>query len=140
MRLPVQLHRHDPVEHDCTVERPDNVVVRPGLERAAAIVKVVVFQHHRDVRRGGALVRAQAAAHLQPRHVVHHPVDEGPHRPLDQLAWSLGADPGEREAALVVNEIVQRVSQCVGQEDVDHGHRRRIPVRLTNCRRIMTRP
>ena len=119
---PARLQRQHPVEHRGAGERADNVIIRPGPKRAAAILGIVAFQHHGYMGIGGAGIGTQPAAHLQPREIVHHPVDEGPHRPLDQPARAFRPQPVEGEAALIMDEIIEAFAEFAGQEDIDDVH------------------
>ena len=126
-RLPfhaLRLQRQHPVEHRGPVERADHVVIRPRLERAAAILGVVLVEHHGHMCIGGARIGAQAATHLESGKVVHHPIDKHPQRPLHEAPRAIGPQPVERETAAIMDEILKGFAQRTGQEDGNDVHDR----------------
>ena len=118
----VRQHRQHPVENPHSIEFAKHIIVGPGAQRAAAIILVIAFEHHRDMRLGRARIGAQPAAHLEPGEVVHDPVDEDPDRPFDQAARSIRPDALERKAIGAVDKVLARFAQLLREEDVDYGH------------------
>lgn len=105
------MQRQHPVEHRSAGQRPDHVVISSGTERAAAVFRIILLEHHGDMRVRGALVGAQPTAQLQPGQIGQHPVDKGPHRPLDQPPGSLRSEPVESEATVIMNEILKALAR-----------------------------
>ena len=136
----LRLQRQDAVEHAVAIERADHVIIGTRLDRPAAILVVVLLQHDGDVgilhSRGGT----QPPTHLEPREIVHHPVDESADRSFDQPPRSIGIEPREGVAQIAVFEVWQIACHRVGQEYVDRTHAAVTPpVRWQRCRSHMTR-
>jgi len=119
---PARLQCQHPVQHGGAGQRAGHVVIRPGPQRAAAVVRIVLLQHHRHMGIGGARIGAQPAAHFEARQIVHHPVDKGPHRPFDQPPRPFRPEPVEGEAALVMDKIIKAFAKLAGEEDIDDVH------------------
>ena len=67
-------------------------------------------------------IGAQPAAHFEPRHIGHHPVDEGTDRPLDKPPRAIGIKPREGIANVPILEIGKVTCHRVCQEDIDRSH------------------
>ena len=78
---------------------------------------------------GSARIGAQPAAHFKPRQIVHHPVDEGPHRPFNKTPRAFRAERVKGEAALIVDKILKALAQFAGEENIDDIHVQLAPVR-----------